>query len=184
MEHTKHIWRMGLLVFFLLAGFIFVRQLLVPATFGAYGAYRGANVADQMVIRPPQHGEVAGCYECHDDEVDTHQAGSHKTVSCENCHAPMATHVDAEGEQYAEMNINQTGEWCIRCHLKLPARPKSQPQLDPVEHLLANGVEQVGRDWSDQVCFECHAPHDPAVEEPAQPVALPAEAQEGEQDAG
>ena len=160
MKHTKHMWRIGLLVFFALIGFVFVRTMLVPESFGDYGNYRGANVAEQMAL-PVQHGEVKGCAECHGERVELLMSGKHHTVACENCHAPMATHAVSGKGKTAKMYANKTGNWCIRCHLELPGRPKTQPQIDPVKHLTEVGIEQAGRDWSDQVCFECHNPHNP-----------------------
>ena len=165
MEHTKHIWRLAILVVFSIVGFVISRMLVVPDTYGMYGPYRYANVGYQMAIEP-RHGEVKGCLECHEgeEESDLHQNGPHKVVACENCHAPMSTHVKDEEYEW-EMTSNTTGKWCIRCHLEIPTRPKKQPQIDPVEHLREVSEKPVGRDWSDQVCFECHEPHDPTPEE-------------------
>ncbi|MBI2565945.1 MAG: cytochrome C [Candidatus Schekmanbacteria bacterium] len=163
MEHTKHIWRVGILVIVAITGFVFFRVLLIPPSYGIRGSYRYDNVAEQMAIEP-RHGEVRGCNECHDERVDELRAGPHENVACENCHAPLSTHVKDDEKEW-DMSVNKTGEWCVRCHLFLPARPKSHPQIDPVEHLVKVGVKQVGRDWSDVVCFKCHEPHDPTPED-------------------
>ena len=68
MEHGKHVFRIVILVAVLLAVVLLARGFLVPKTYGLYGRYRGANVAQQMDARPVLHGGAAACAECHSDQ--------------------------------------------------------------------------------------------------------------------
>jgi Cytochrome c3 len=166
MNDTKHIWRLFLLVFFGIAVFMVGRLLFVPKTFGLYGHYRAANVAEQMAF-PVKFQGPASCEPCHADEFQSWKASKHKTIICEDCHAPYDSHVKND-DKSGVMEMNRSFEFCMRCHQKLPARPDNFPQVDAMEH-LAKYKTALG----DTVCIACHSPHDPtpkgSVEAAAQP---------------
>ena len=149
MRHTKHYFRAA---FLLIGGaflFLLVRAFLIPPSFGEYGFYRGANVEEQMA-KPIHYAAPDACAACHDAPWQTHQKGKHASIPCQDCHAPLSEHVDIEkGELVAPMPIQKTSKLCLRCHLKLDSRPKTQPQIIVQEH--GEGA----------ACFDCHKPHDP-----------------------
>ena len=61
MEHGKHVFRIVILVAVILVVVMLGRGLLIPKTYGLYGRYRAANVAEQMNARPVLHGGAAAC---------------------------------------------------------------------------------------------------------------------------
>ena len=101
-------------------------------------------------------GGPAACGECHTEEMKKRSSGSHKRVSCEVCHAPLAVHATAD-DVIAEMPIHRDAELCLNCHRRLEARPVSHPQIRERDHLKDQGVEEATPD----VCFDCHSPHSP-----------------------
>jgi hypothetical protein len=152
MEHGKHVFRIVILVAVLLAVVLLARGFLVPKTYGLYGRYRGANVAQQMDARPVLHGGAAACAECHSDQAGKRTAGAHKGVSCEICHGPLGAHILADGS-VVKPPIDRSFTLCARCHRKVAARPASFPQVDLEQHV--NGPVE------GKVCLECHDPHSP-----------------------
>jgi hypothetical protein len=155
MEHTKHIIRFVLLLILAALVFVVVRHFLVPSSFGDYGHYRSDNIAE-IAARPLAHGGPGACVECHADDAAWVAEEEHKSVACEVCHAPLATHV-AGGEKIADMPMRQTVELCAWCHQRLAARPETFPQVDLVEH-----VTEKGGVFAEQICWECHEyAHDP-----------------------
>lgn len=136
--------------------FLIVRGLLIPRSFGEYGFYRADNVKEQM-DKPIHFGSKDVCSACHDAIWNQHQKGVHVKVPCQDCHAPVSTHVDLEkGEFVDKMRIQKTSKLCLRCHTKLPSRPVNFPQIDVETHL-----EKVPNAHQTDVCFGCHNPHDP-----------------------
>jgi hypothetical protein len=127
--------------------FLFVRHLLVPATFGEYGHYRGASLIDNANIEIHYAGQEA-CFDCHQDIEDLKAQDVHSEIHCEICHGPGEKHVNS-GE--ASDIIKPTGrEFCGRCHSLNAAKPQSAIfQVDLSKH-------NVGKN-----CIECHNPHEP-----------------------
>ncbi len=155
MEHTKHIARAVLLLAAAALGFVVVRHFLVPETFGAHGHYRYASVLEHRA-KESKHGPVGACGACHDEQTEAKSQGAHASVSCEVCHAPLATHV-RDAEQVADMLVERSNKLCGWCHERLTARPKGFPQVVFREHVAEHGEE-----FSDQVCLECHDVHNPS----------------------
>lgn len=156
MEHSKHIFRVAILVILVLVAFHIVRTLFTPGSFGRYGRYRADNVVEQME-RPVRHGESASCSQCHDEKMAQLREGSHSTVQCESCHAPLPTHIK-DNEKIAPMPQNRSFAFCLRCHERLEARPSGFPQIDVQEHLQKASMEM-----SPDVCVSCHDPHSPEI---------------------
>ena len=155
LRHTKHIFRVAILLFFVVVALVLGRGLFVPDSWGEYGWYRGDSVNDHRA-RPVRHGGDAACAPCHEEQLDLRNAGSHATVRCELCHAPVVEHV-VDGEVVAEMPIAPSLELCSRCHRQLNARPADFPQVNVRQH-----VEEMESEFGDNVCIECHDPHSPA----------------------
>lgn len=154
LRHAKHIFRVFLLLIVALVVLILGRDFLVPPTFGEYGHYRAANVAEQRALAP-RHGGDRACLPCHREQYSTHESGVHATVRCELCHAPVAVHAK-DGEKIADMPIRKTADLCILCHQRLEARPSAQAQIQPKAHVLEQGSEP-----GPESCFDCHDPHSP-----------------------
>jgi hypothetical protein len=108
------------------------------------------------MAQAPAHGAPGACLDCHDEQGETHGEGGHKTVSCETCHAPLATHV-ADDEKVGEMAARRSYRLCAYCHQYLVARPKAFPQVVILDHVTANDAEM-----SEEICLECHNAHDPS----------------------
>lgn len=154
--HAKHVFRAAILLLAVLVAMVLGRSLFVPDTWGEFGPYRGASVAEHRA-KPIRHGGNQVCAMCHDAEYAEHAAGVHAAVQCELCHGPVTLHVDLEeGEVLAEMPVRRSRELCELCHRRLEARPAGFPQIDVREHLTSNGVE-----LTSNACFECHDPHSP-----------------------
>jgi hypothetical protein len=154
LRHTKHVFRVGLLLFAAIVALILGRSFFVPDTFGQYGAYRGANV-DEQAAHEVRHGGRESCEPCHADEFEEQAEGGHGTVTCEVCHAPGYLHA-RDDEKIADMPIQRSADLCLLCHQQLKARPQGQPQVQPRQHLEENDGEP-----GPESCFECHEAHSP-----------------------
>jgi hypothetical protein len=171
MNNTKHLWRIFLLVFIIITAFMIGRLLFVPQTFGIFGHYRAANVAEQKAF-PVKYQGPESCEPCHADELALWKKSGHKTIICEDCHAPYVSHVKND-DKCADMEINRSFDFCMRCHQKLPARPGSFPQINALEH-----VSQYKMELKDTVCLACHGPHDPTPKDPDETKAAASAAKE------
>jgi predicted CXXCH cytochrome family protein len=152
--HTKHIFRVFILLVLVVIAIILGRGLFVPDSWGLYGGFRGDNV-EQQRAKAVHHGGDASCQKCHEEEFDTHEGGGHAAVRCEVCHGPVSIHVSGD-KKIAAMPMNRGRDLCLRCHRKLEARPATFPQVEPRAH-----VDENGGDWGDEACIECHIPHAP-----------------------
>jgi len=152
--HAKHILRALLLFFLGIVGLIVLRSTMQPETWGEFGSYRGASVAEFGLL-PVRHGGAESCAPCHEDEFEEHGSGGHATVNCEFCHAAVSSHA-MDDEWFAEMPVPETTDLCVTCHGFLVARPADFPQIDVNDHLEENDAEP-----GSGVCFECHEPHMP-----------------------
>lgn len=154
MEHAKHIIRAVLLLVVIIVVFVLARHFAIPETFGMYGHFRAASVADHASLAPV-HGDIGACADCHDEVAEALAEGKHLSVSCEVCHAPLSVHVRAD-EKVGDMPVHRTVELCARCHQRLVARPKDFPQV-----VLADHVAERGGEMAEGICLECHDAHDP-----------------------
>ena len=152
MEHARHVFRAALLLVVVVTVVILGRALLVPHTYGMYGAYRFANVAEQASIRKPVHAGPQACAQCHPAIALKRSQGAHRNVSCEVCHAPLAVHV-ADGTPVGDMPIDRSFTLCARCHRRILGRPARFPQVVLEQH-VPGPVEG-------KVCLDCHDPHSP-----------------------
>ena len=155
MRHTKHYWRAAFLILLGLIAFFSFRALLIPESFGKFGYYRGDNVEEQMSL-PVSFSKNEACADCH-EVAAIHESGKHKTVQCQNCHAPLAVHV-VEGEMVELMPIDRSPKLCLRCHRKLPSRPQDFPQIVAQDH-----TGEFEQNLKSGACLECHQPHSPSL---------------------
>ncbi len=154
MEHARHVFRVVLVVIVALAAILIGRGFLVPKSHGVFGPYRGDNVVEQMKARPPAHQGAASCTPCHKAKAEARAAGSHKSVSCEVCHAPLLRHV-ADGKVTGPMPVDKAFTNCARCHRKIQGRPDKFPQVVLEQHVTTR--------LEGAVCLECHDPHSPKL---------------------
>ena len=105
-----------------------------------------------MNARPVLYGGAAACAECHSDQAAKRAAGAHRNVNCEVCHAPLGSHILADGS-VVKPPIDRSFTLCARCHRKMAARPARFPQVDLDQH--------VGGPLEGKVCLQCHDPHSP-----------------------
>jgi hypothetical protein len=152
MEHARHVFRAGLVLLVVVVAVSITRTFLVPKSYGDYGSYRYDNVAEQRVARVPRHGGVESCAACHAKQAKERAAGSHKTVSCEVCHGPLALHASA-GTVTGPMPVDRGSALCARCHRRVAGRPEKFPQVVLHEHNAE--MHETGG------CIACHQPHSP-----------------------
>lgn len=154
MNKAKSVWKMlpdqvkRLLIPFgiVIAGFILMRHLLVPADYGKYGPYR-ASAVDEIASQPIKYSGHDVCEDCHDDVVAKKKMSYHLDVACEVCHGPAAAHTqDPDGNQ---LPAPRGRGYCPLCHEYLPSRPTGFPQIVSEAH---NPMK---------ACISCHDPHDP-----------------------
>lgn len=129
-------------------GFIAVRSLIVPDSFGQYGWYRG-NAVNEIKNFPVEHASSQSCSEenCHKTIYSIWSESGHKTVNCETCHGPSEKHVS--NTRIMPPPANDSREYCGLCHFKNTARPEEFPQIDPETH------------GENLKCAYCHNPHKP-----------------------
>ncbi len=153
-KDTGHLLRFAALFVIAFLAFLVIRHFVVPKSFGEYGHYRGAAIAE-IAARPVHFAGHQTCETCHADILATKSAGKHANVNCEACHGPLEKHVNAmtvDGAPPFSPPKLDTAVLCIRCHAASAAKPKGFPQVDADQH--AGGVP----------CETCHQPHSPAIQ--------------------
>jgi hypothetical protein len=130
-----------------IALFLVLRHFLVPETFGEFGHYRGASLADNQLPEIHYAGQQV-CFECHQDVEDLKKEDVHSEIHCETCHGPGQKHVTSGEAKDIEKPSGR--EFCGNCHGINAAKPKSTVfQIDMNKH-------NIGKN-----CTECHNPHQP-----------------------
>ncbi len=148
-KDAGHIFRFAGLFILAFLAFLVIRHYVVPKSFGQYGHYRGAAIAE-IAARPVHFAGHQTCESCHSDELDVKKKGKHVTVNCEACHGPLANHADDPADVTPPKL--DTATLCVRCHAASEAKPKTFPQVVAADH--ANGVP----------CETCHQPHSPGMD--------------------
>ena len=147
LKDAGHLLRFAFLFVLLFVVFLVVRHFVVPKSFGEYGHYRGAAIAE-IAARPVKFAGHDTCETCHADILDAKKTGKHANVNCEACHGPLANHANDPSIAPAKLD---TAILCVRCHAASAAKPKNFPQVDVDQH--SAGIP----------CETCHKPHDPAL---------------------
>ncbi len=142
----KHIVRLLLIILAVIVVSAIAAPLLTVDSFYRFGHYRANSVAE-IAAKEPVYQTPRYCYGCHTERRAQWSAGSHKTVICEVCHGAAQGH-----PQDTKMTVpSDTVALCTRCHEAMPARPRTQPQINVAEH---SGGQQ---------CNVCHNPHSPKI---------------------
>lgn len=142
----EHLKRALLLLCIVIIGFIIVRSIIVPESFGKYGWYRGNSVNDNMNFKV-EYSVSNSCADCHINTYSIWANSSHKTINCETCHGPSREHVD--NNRIMPQPANDSKEFCGLCHFKKRTRPSEFPQIPEYGH------------GEDLKCTYCHNPHKP-----------------------
>jgi len=130
-------------------GFIHVRKIFIPKSFGEIGHYRADAVTEIMSHDISYAGNQA-CDDCHDDVSDEKRNSYHRMVNCESCHGPAVSHINSfETDEIELPSAPRDRGYCTLCHGYDPAKPTGFPQIDPIAH---NPVKP---------CISCHDPHVP-----------------------
>jgi hypothetical protein len=158
-KDIEHLVRLAVVIAIALIAFVVLRTLVVPKSFGQYGHYRGAAIAE-TAARPVAFAGHDVCEACHTDVVDQKKLGKHVVVPCEACHGAQARHADDPAS--VKPPKLDTAVVCARCHEANSAKPKAFPQVATADH--SGGI----------ACDTCHQPHRPKIED--QPAAKTTEA--------
>jgi hypothetical protein len=86
-KDAGHLFRFAFLFVVAFAVFLVVRHFVVPKSFGEYGHYRGAAIAE-IAARPLHYAGHETCETCHADIAEAKKANT--TVLCIRCHAESA----------------------------------------------------------------------------------------------
>jgi uncharacterized CHY-type Zn-finger protein len=149
-KDIEHLVRLAAVMAVALVAFLVLRAAVVPRTFGEYGHYRGAAIAE-IAARPVAYAGHQTCEGCHTDVVDLKQHGRHVVVPCEACHGALARHAD-DPASVTPPKLD-TAILCARCHEANSAKPKDFPQVVTADH--SGGI----------ACETCHQPHRPKIED-------------------
>jgi len=152
LQDTTHLLRMAAVFAIGLVLFLVFRSVFIPKSFGRYGHFRGAALAE-AAAKPIHYAGHQTCEECHPDEAASKAKGVHAHVNCEACHGPLASH--ATDPSSLTPQLPDVAHLCVRCHAENIAKPQGFPQVNAAEH--SGG----------QLCDTCHQPHSPAVAEGA-----------------
>lgn len=148
-KDIEHLIRLAVVMAIALIAFIVLRAAVVPRSFGQYGHYRGAAIAE-IAARPISFAGHQTCEGCHTDVVDQKKLGKHVVVPCEACHGALARHADDPAT--VTPGKLDTAVVCARCHEANSAKPKKFPQVLTADH--SGGI----------ACDTCHQPHRPKIE--------------------
>jgi hypothetical protein len=156
-KDIEHLVRLAAVMLIALVAFVVLRAAVVPRSFGQYGHYRGAAIAE-IAARPIAFAGHDTCEACHTDVVDRKKQGKHLVVPCEACHGAQAHHAD-DPASVTPPKLD-TAVLCARCHEANSAKPKAFPQVATADH--SGGL----------ACDTCHQPHRPKID--TQPDTKPA----------
>jgi hypothetical protein len=148
-KDIEHLVRLAIVMLIAVVAFVVLRATVVPRSFGEYGHYRGAAIAE-IAARPLVFAGHEACETCHSDVADLKRQGKHVVVACEACHEAAASHAEDPGSiKPAKLD---TAILCARCHEANSAKPKTFPQVVTADH--SSGV----------ACDTCHQPHKPKID--------------------
>ncbi len=150
MKDIQHLLRVAVIFAAAFAGFLVVRTLLVPKSFGKAGHYR-ADAVDEFAQLPRRYAGEHACGKCHAQQASDKAKSSHRSISCESCHGALLAHVEnpksdtrPRRPKEAEMRA-----FCGHCHARSLSKPGRFPQIKLSEHN------------PDAPCNMCHQPHQP-----------------------
>lgn len=147
-KDVEHLVRLAALFVGGLLVFGIARAQLVPAGFGTLGHFR-AGAIDDVRKRPIAYAGQKACADCHVDVVDLRAQARHRSIACESCHGPLATHAADPGQMTPKRP--EARPLCVHCHAANTGKPRRYPTVDIKEHA------------GDESCATCHKPHNPKL---------------------
>ena len=171
-----HLWVLFFLIVTGGSGLLWVRNQMVPETFGQQGPYRAAALDEIKAKRSVLVADTV-CLQCHVDVKKERAESLHKTVSCFHCHGLGREHValaqkaakspglsvppskkwDGNFMTHIDLYITKDKAICLVCHEKRVGMPKNFKKINVAEHLKEQEAE---KPKSRESCFECHGGHD------------------------
>ncbi len=149
----KHLFRLVIVLVVGLLGLIALRVVFTPSSWNYEAWYRGDTLEDMKKL-PIAFGGNTSCNDCHQKQVETLTANKHKKLNCEGCHGALADHVK-DGKKFADAVVMNDTRWqCLNCHQQKVTMPKRHP-------VFPGKVEKHLKLKDEQICLECHQPHDP-----------------------
>ncbi|MBI4892579.1 MAG: hypothetical protein HY821_18285 [Acidobacteria bacterium] len=147
-KEAAHLIRPAVVFLIGLGLFAVARKAVIPPSFGQYGHYR-AGALDDIRRKPVHFAGQETCVMCHTEQQTARNAGPHRSISCEACHGPAASHADEPGKlKPAKPEI---AALCTRCHEASAAKPAWFKQVSSVTHNAGTS------------CEVCHQPHSPKL---------------------
>jgi len=142
----KHVVRLIALLAAGLALGLVAKWYFTAPSFYEFGHYRADSVTE-IAAQAPAYQGAGYCQGCHAERHAQWSANNHKSVACETCHGAAQGH-----PQNGKLPIPaDTRKLCSLCHQRMPARPRTQPQIDLAQH------------GAGQQCVVCHNPHAPKL---------------------
>ncbi len=189
-----HLWVLGIALLLGGVGYAAARTVIIPASFGKFGAYRGDALTEAQA-RPIQLTTRATCIGCHTQRGAEIAKTSHAKVHCTDCHGQAKDHIQAcqlavdatkaaGGDpqtvqcKHDDLKPDALRDACLHCHTKVVGRPVKFPQIVALDHLKDQEAKEPK---SPNVCAQCHNPHNPA-EEPDEPGAKTGDDDEDDED--
>lgn len=170
---SLHMWVLAAALTGVVGGFLAVRSLSLPPTWGQNGHYRGAALTENAG-KARKVTTRTDCLACH--ETPKHAFGKkHQRVLCTECHGQGRAHIDdctakkaalpadvtLTACQHDKMKPEAVRDVCIHCHAQTVGRPKDHPQIVVADHLK----EQEAKDPNGPMaCLQCHLAHNPSDE--------------------
>jgi len=148
-KDIEHLIRLAVVIVIAVVAFVVLRTAVIPRSFGQYGHYRGAAIAE-ATAHPVAFAGHDVCEACHSDVADQKKLGKHVVVACEACHGALARHAD-DPASVIPAKLDTTIV-CARCHEANSAKPKGFRQVVAADH--SGGI----------ACDTCHQPHKPKIE--------------------
>jgi hypothetical protein len=164
-----HLYRLGALLAIGLIIFLIIKQYAIPDSWDSDAWYR-KDALSLLQQQEPVFGGNESCAGagCHADDrylIDDAQSehrlrirwlgwATHKTLSCESCHGPLADHVK-DGLKIAKAVIVYESTLCLRCHEARLGRDAVVPFREDFEY-----HESLEVTWESK-CVRCHNPHEP-----------------------
>ena len=135
---------------------VLVAGAAFSALYGEYGFHPAANARSWAAL-PLSYADSTVCQRCHQPEYASWTKSAHRTVVCESCHGPLATHVDETSlaaPAGAVVLAAVPASICVACHEARTGRPAGFPQVDLAQH------------YPGAACLWCHNPHDATAVRP------------------
>ena len=125
------VFRIFLLAVGIVVAYSIARYFLTPPSFGEYGWYRGAALAE-LATRDRVYAGKKACEECHSDEYQKLMKHEHKGLSCECCHGPGEAHADDPRKD--NIDEEQLTRPACAATRPIPSRPKWHKQIVSKNH--------------------------------------------------